>query len=62
MPAMKQFSVNEAKYSIILETIALRERYQLSISSGASQSITLGHLEGNARLDLAHQRMRLKTS
>lgn len=58
----KQFSVNEAKYSIVLETIALGERDQLSLASDAAQSFLQGPWERNARLDLTHQRQKLKTN
>lgn len=62
MQLMKQFSVNEAKYGIVLETIALGEGDRLSLASDAAQSFLQGPWERNAHLDLTHQRQRLKTN
>lgn len=45
---MNQFSVNEAKNSIVLETIALGETInELPLASGVTQSFVQGHCEGD---------------
>lgn len=63
MQLVKQVSVNEAKYSIVSETIVLREReVNCPWQAVTARSFVLGHWEGNAVLDPAHQRQRWKTN